>query len=113
MGESALAKPRQWLIGLGQAHASYIAPPAWWWCSPTSIVVGELIAQAPGPDRPEDWHASWPPINWLALATKPFIAPAVHSTETLLRALGVEAGQGNMTGDSIHARLAEGHERAA
>jgi putative hemolysin len=49
------------------------------------------------------------PIEWLALATKPFVRLLAGSTELLLRLLGVKAGSAAaVTEEEIHAVLAEG-----
>ena len=114
VGESALAKPfGEWLIGLGlQAqYASYIATGlVVVLITYFSIVVGELVPKRLGQSHPEALaRIVARPINWLALATKPFVRLLSISTETLLRALGVKQGQGNaVTEDEIHAVLAEG-----
>ncbi|MBS0610304.1 MAG: HlyC/CorC family transporter [Comamonadaceae bacterium] len=114
VGESALAKPfGDWLVGLGlQAqYASYVATGlVVLLITYFSIVIGELVPKRLGQSHPEALaRVVARPINWLALATKPFVRLLSISTEGLLRALGVKQGQGNaVTEDEIHAVLAEG-----
>jgi putative hemolysin len=51
-----------------------------------SIVVGELVPKRMGQSHPETLaRLVARPINWLAIATKPFVKPAVHLHRALLR----------------------------
>ena len=114
VGESALARPlAEWLAGLGlQAqYAGYIATGlVVVLITYFSIVVGELVPKRLGQSHPEALaRIVARPIDWLALATKPFVRLLSISTEALLRALGVRQHQGSaVTEDEIHAVLAEG-----
>jgi len=114
-GEAALAQPiAQWLqahAGLSASTASTVGTAvAVVGITYLSIVIGELVPKRLGQSHPEALaRIVARPINWLALATKPFVRLLSISTETLLRALGVKQGQGNaVTEDEIHAVLAEG-----
>lgn len=75
-----------------------------------SIVVGELVPKRLGQSYPETLaRIVARPINWLAIATKPFVKLLAGSTVALLRALGVKEGSNSsVTEDEIHAVLAEG-----
>jgi putative hemolysin len=75
-----------------------------------SIVVGELVPKRLGQTHPETLaRLVARPINWLAIATKPFVRLLSISTHALLRLLGVkDNGQNAVTEDEIHAMLAEG-----
>jgi len=114
VGESALAKPLgEWLTGLGlQAQTAGYLSTGLVVVAITyfSIVVGELVPKRLGQSYPETLaRLVARPINWLALATKPFVRLLSISTEGLLRALGVKERQGSaVTEDEIHAVLAEG-----
>lgn len=49
------------------------------------------------------------PIEWLAIGTKPFVRLLSVSTRALLRIHGVRESSGSaVTGEEIHAMLAEG-----
>ncbi len=114
VGESALAKPLgEWLLGLGVEPqlAGYLATGlVVVLITYFSIVVGELVPKRLGQSYPETLaRVVARPINWLALATKPFVRLLSISTEGLLRALGVkEYSASAVTEDEIHAVLAEG-----
>ncbi len=75
-----------------------------------SIVVGELVPKRLGQSYPETLaRLVARPINWLALATKPFVRLLSVSTQALLRLLGVKENTASaVTEAEIHAVLAEG-----
>lgn len=114
VGEAALAKPLgDWLIGWGldAQWASYLSTGlVVVVITYFSIVVGELVPKRLGQSHPETLaRLVARPINWLALATQPFVRLLSISTEALLRLLGVKAQSGNsVTEAEIHAVLAEG-----
>lgn len=113
VGESALAKPLgDWLIGLGvEAKAAGYAATGLVVVLITyfSIVVGELVPKRLGQSHPETLaRLVARPINWLAMATKPFVQLLSLSTRALLRLLGVKENPSTVTEDEIHAVLAEG-----
>lgn len=114
VGEAALATPlAEWLTSLG-------VPAPWGSYTATglvvvlityfSIVVGELVPKRIGQSYPETFaRLVAQPINWLAMATKPFVVLLSVSTRTLLRLLGVKETSGSpVTEEEIHAMLAEG-----
>jgi len=114
VGEAALAGPlAEWLRTLG-------VPGDWASYGATglvvvvityfSIVVGELVPKRLGQTHPETLaRLVARPINWLAIATKPFVRLLSLSTHALLRLLGVKDNGGNaVTEEEIHAMLAEG-----
>jgi putative hemolysin len=114
VGEAALAAPLAvWLLSIG-------VPQAWAGIAATglvvivityfSIVVGELVPKRLGQTHPETLaRLVARPINWLAIATKPFVKLLTISTHALLRVLGVKDSGGNaVTEEEIHAMLAEG-----
>jgi len=114
VGEAALAAPlAEWLATLG-VQAPYTQYGATGvvvvLITYFSIVVGELVPKRIGQSNPEllaRFVAR--PINWLAIATKPFVRLLSISTHALLRLLGVKQGGGGaVTEDEIHAMLAEG-----
>ncbi|GAB2749868.1 hemolysin family protein [Melaminivora jejuensis] len=113
VGESALAKPfGEWLTGLGlEAQAAgYIATGlVVVVITYFSIVVGELVPKRLGQSYPETLaRLVARPINWLAVATKPFVLLLSTSTQALLRLLGVKEVASTVTEAEIHAVLAEG-----
>jgi putative hemolysin len=114
VGEAALAGPlAHWLITLGmpQTWASYGATGlVVVLITYFSIVVGELVPKRLGQTHPETLaRLVARPINWLAIATKPFVRLLSISTHALLRLLGVKDNAGNaVTEEEIHAMLAEG-----
>jgi putative hemolysin len=73
-------------------------------------VVGELVPKRIRQTHPETLaRLVARPINWLAIATKPFVKLLSISTHALLRLLGVKDNGGNaVTEEEIHAMLAEG-----
>jgi putative hemolysin len=114
VGEAALAGPlAEWLLRLG-------VPPPYGHYGATgmvvvlityfSIVVGELVPKRIGQTHPETLaRLVARPIDWLAVATKPFVRLLSISTHALLRVLGVKDNGGNaVTEEEIHAMLAEG-----
>lgn len=115
VGEAALAAPLAlWLESLG-VPAPYGAYGATGLVvlliTYFSIVVGELVPKRIGQTHPETFaRLVARPINWLAIATKPFVRLLSISTHALLRLLGVKdtAGGNAVTVEEIHAMLAEG-----
>jgi putative hemolysin len=75
-----------------------------------SIVVGELVPKRLGQSHPETLaRLVAKPIDFLAVATKPFVILLTVSTQWLLRLLGVKDSVGSpVTQEEIHAMLAEG-----
>jgi len=113
VGEAALAKPLgDWLIaqGLDAKTAGYAATGlVVVLITYFSIVVGELVPKRLGQSYPETLaRLVARPINWLAIATKPFVRLLSASTQGLLRLLGVKENASTVTEDEIHAVLAEG-----
>ena len=114
VGEAALAAPLAiWLAELG-VPAPYAAYGATGLVvlliTYFSIVVGELVPKRIGQSHPETFARMVArPINWLAIATKPFVVLLSVSTRTLLRLLGVKETSGSpVTEEEIHAMLVEG-----
>jgi putative hemolysin len=114
VGEAALAAPlATWLTGMGVA-APYNAYAATGLVVVVityfSIVVGELVPKRIGQSYPETLaRLVARPIDWLAIATKPFVLLLSVSTKGLLRLLGVNASNSSaVTEEEIHAMLAEG-----
>lgn len=114
VGEAALAEPLAvWLLAVGipEAWASYGATGlVVVVITYFSIVVGELVPKRLGQTHPETLaRLVARPINWLAIATKPFVKLLSLSTHALLRLLGVKDNGGNaVTEEEIHAMLVEG-----
>ncbi len=114
VGEAALAQPlREWLIGVGveTQYAGYLSTGlVVVLITYFSIVVGELVPKRLGQSYPETLaRLVARPINWLAIATKPFVRLLSISTQTLLRLLGVKENTASaVTEAEIHAVLAEG-----
>lgn len=113
VGEAALAKPLgDWLIGLGvdATTAGYCATGlVVVLITYFSIVIGELVPKRLGQSYPETLaRLVARPINWLAIATKPFVRLLSASTQGLLRLLGVKESASTVTEAEIHAVLAEG-----
>lgn len=75
-----------------------------------SIVVGELVPKRIGQSHPEVLARFMArPINFLALATKPFVLLLTVSTRGLLRLLRVKENHASaVTEEEIHAMLQEG-----
>ena len=114
VGEAALAAPLATiLVTLGVAESySQVAATALVVVLITyfSIVVGELVPKRIGQSNPETLaRLVARPINWLAMATKPFVLLLSVSTRGLLRLLGVrENSSSAVTEEEIHAMLQEG-----
>ena len=114
VGEAALAAPLSlWLTSLGvpQPTGGYIATGlVVVMITYFSIVVGELVPKRIGQSYPETFaRLVARPINFLALATKPFVLLLSTSTRTLLRLMGVKETSGSpVTEEEIHAMLVEG-----
>ena len=114
VGEAALAGPlAAWLetLGVPMPFGSYAATGlVVLLITYFSIVVGELVPKRIGQSYPETFaRLVARPINFLALATKPFVLLLSTSTRTLLRLLGVKETSGSpVTEEEIHAMLVEG-----
>lgn len=114
VGEAALAAPlAAWLerLGVPVQVGSYAATGlVVVLITYFSIVVGELVPKRIGQSYPETFaRLVARPINFLALATKPFVLLLSTSTRTLLRLLGVKETSGSpVTEEEIHAMLVEG-----
>jgi putative hemolysin len=114
VGEAALAGPlAKWLVTVGMQveYASYLATGlVVVLITYFSIVVGELVPKRIGQSHPEMLaRLISRPINFLALATKPFVLLLSASTRALLRLLGVKENSGSpVTEEEIHAMLVEG-----
>lgn len=114
VGEAALAAPLSlWLQSLGvpATPASYGATGlVVVIITYVSIVVGELVPKRLGQTHPEALaRLVARPVDWLALATKPFVRLLSVSTQALLRLMGVrDTGAAPVTEEEIHAMLAEG-----
>jgi len=114
VGEAALAGPlATWLIAAGapETFANYGATGmVVLLITYFSIVVGELVPKRLGQTHPETLaRLVARPIDWLAIATKPFVRLLSMSTQLLLRILGVKTDSGAaVTEEEIHAMLAEG-----
>ncbi|RYF07490.1 MAG: HlyC/CorC family transporter [Comamonadaceae bacterium] len=114
VGEAALAQPLSvWLIdkGVETQYAGYLSTGlVVVLITYFSIVVGELVPKRLGQSYPETLARRVArPINWLAIATKPFVRLLSISTQTLLRMLGVKENTASaVTEAEIHAVLAEG-----
>ena len=114
VGEAALAAPlAHWLGSMGLA-APYSTYGATGLVVVTityfSIVIGELVPKRLGQSNPERLaRIVARPIEWLAIATKPFVRLLSLSTHAVLRLLGVQdKGGSGVTEEEIHAVLAEG-----
>ena len=114
VGEAALAAPlATWLavIGVPAPYNAYAATGlVVVVITYFSIVVGELVPKRIGQSHPETLaRLVARPIDWLAIATKPFVLLLSISTKGLLRLLGVKESSGSaVTEEEIHAMLAEG-----
>lgn len=114
VGEAALAQPLSvWLMswGLDAAYAGYAATGlVVVLITYFSIVVGELVPKRLGQSNPESLaRLVARPINFLAIATKPFVRLLSISTHALLRLIGAkDNGINAVTEAEIHAVLAEG-----
>ena len=110
---SDLSRLAAWLqtLGMPLQYASYMATGlVVVLITYFSIVVGELVPKRIGQSYPETFaRIVARPINFLALATKPFVLLLSASTRTLLRLLGVKETSGSpVTEEEIHAMLVEG-----
>ena len=114
VGEAALAAPLAiWLatLGMTESTSEFLATGlVVVLITYFSIVVGELVPKRIGQSNPELLaRLVARPINWLAIATKPFVVLLSMSTQGLLRVLGIQQGNANaVTEEEIHAMLAEG-----
>jgi putative hemolysin len=114
VGEAALAAPLgAWLatVGVPVPYSGYAATGlVVVTITYFSIVVGELVPKRLGQSHPELFaRLVARPIEWLAVATKPFVLLLSVSTRTLLRLLGAKDSSGTpVTEEEIHAVLAEG-----
>ena len=114
VGEAALAAPlASWLerLGVPLPYGGYAATGlVVVLITYFSIVVGELVPKRIGQSYPETFaRLVARPINFLALATKPFVLLLSTSTRTLLRLMGVKETSGSpVTEEEIHAMLVEG-----
>ncbi|MCW8164178.1 HlyC/CorC family transporter [Verminephrobacter aporrectodeae subsp. tuberculatae] len=114
VGESALAEPlAAWLHtqGLPPPYGAYLATAlVVLLITYFSIVIGELVPKRIGQSHPERLaRLVARPINFLALATKPFVLLLSASTRALLRLMGVPETNGSpVTEEEIHAMLVEG-----
>lgn len=114
VGEAALAAPLSvWLTSLGvpDPYHTYLSTGlVVVTITYFSIVVGELVPKRIGQSNPETLaRLVARPINWLAIATKPFVLLLSVSTQWLLKLLGVkESNASAVTEEEIHAMLAEG-----
>ncbi len=114
VGEAALAGPLAlWLesSGVPLPYGNYAATGlVVMLITYFSIVVGELVPKRIGQSHPETFaRLVARPINFLAIATKPFVLLLSTSTRTLLRLLGVKETSGSpVTEEEIHAMLVEG-----
>ena len=116
VGESALARPlSSWLQAQG------VAPDSAGWMATTvavviitfvSIVLGELAPKRVGQMKPEAIaRLVARPMNWLAIATTPFVRLLSWSTELTVRVFGVRHALGpSVTEEEIHAMLSEGSD---
>ena len=114
VGEAALAAPLALLLvdaGLPESYSQYGATAlVVVVITYFSIVVGELVPKRIGQSSPETLaRLVARPINFLAIATKPFVLLLSVSTHSLLRAMGVKQDSGAaVTVEEIQAMLQEG-----
>jgi putative hemolysin len=114
VGEAALAEPLAgWLVSQGLSEdLSFISATGLIVVVITyfAIVGGELVPKRIGQSHPETLaRLVARPIEWLALATQPFVLLLSASTRASLRLLGIkEGGTSPVTEEEIHAMLAEG-----
>ena len=119
VGESVLAEPfARWL----QAHYTSLDASAVRYLSTGlivlgityfSIVLGELVPKRLGQINPEAVARTVArPMQWLAVATKPFVKLLAGSTNLVLRLFGAkDAGSPSVTEEEIHAMLVEGTDQ--
>jgi putative hemolysin len=114
VGEAALATPFSiWLESLGvpQQYAYYGATGlVVVVITYFSIVIGELVPKRIGQAHPERFaRLVARPVEWLAIATKPFVRLLSVSTHAVLRLLRIpDRPTHSVTEEEIHAVLAEG-----
>ena len=114
VGEAALAEPLAVMLvsaGVSDQYSSFVSTAlVVVLITYFSIVVGELVPKRIAQSNPETLaRLVARPINWLALATKPFVLLLSVSTRGLLRVLGVrETSSSVVTEEEIHAMLQEG-----
>ncbi|MCE2950316.1 MAG: hemolysin family protein [bacterium] len=114
VGEAVLAEPLGlWLQSLGMPapYSSYAATGlVVVVITYLTIVIGELVPKRIGQTHPEALARIVAfPIEWLAIAAKPFVHLLSISTHALLRLLRVkDRGASVMTEEEIHAVLTEG-----
>lgn len=113
VGEAALAIPfAVWLeqVGVGRPYNGYAATGLVVIAiTYFSIVIGELVPKRLGQSHPETLaRLVARPINWLAIATKPFVRLLSVSTHAILKLLNVKDQRADVTEEEIHAVLAEG-----
>ncbi len=114
VGEAVLAEPLAiWLesIGLASPYSSYVATGlVVIVITYLTIVIGELVPKRIGQTHPEALARVVAfPIEWIALAAKPFVRLLSISTDALLKLLRVKHRAVNvMTEEEIHAVLTEG-----
>ncbi|MEN9886756.1 MAG: Magnesium and cobalt efflux protein CorC [Pseudomonadota bacterium] len=114
VGEAALAAPLALILvswGIAETYSEFAATAlVVVLITYFSIVVGELVPKRIGQSNPEVLaRLVARPINWLAIATKPFVLLLSVSTRGLLRLLGVRETSGSVvTEEEIHAMLQEG-----
>ncbi len=114
VGEAALAGPLAvWLAGIGLSapYDGYAATGlVVVLLTYFSIVIGELVPKRVGQSHPESLaRLVARPVEWLAVATRPFVHLLSISTNGLLRLLGVkDNGAAAVTEEEIHAMLVEG-----
>jgi putative hemolysin len=114
VGEAALAGPfAQWLQGTGleERAAAYLSTGlVVVVITYFSIVFGELVPKRLGQINPETAaRFVAKPMQWLALAVKPFVKLLVASTELVLRVLGEKrTAAPKVTEEEIRAVLLEG-----
>lgn len=116
VGEAALAAPfAVWLesFGIEQQLSELGATILVVVCiTYVSIVVGELVPKRIGQFNAEGIarHVARP-ISALAIVSRPFVRLLSHSTEGILRLIGIrDLGRSNVTEEDIHALLEEGSE---
>jgi putative hemolysin len=114
VGEAVLAEPLGlWLqsLGLASPYSGYVATGlVVIVITYLTIVIGELVPKRIGQTHPEALARVVAfPIEWIALAAKPFVRLLSISTDALLKVLRVKHRAVNvMTEEEIHAVLTEG-----
>jgi len=114
VGEAAMAEPLSLQLaelGVPAEYAGYLATGlVVLLVTYFTIVVGELVPKRIGQTHPETLaRLVARPIEGMALLAKPFVWLLTHSTQLLLRVLGVrESGVLAVTEEDIHAVIAEG-----